>query len=248
MDCDRVAREEILESYLLGRLSEEDRDAFEEHYFECARCFDELQTLQAIQGELRRAGDEFEAKHDASIFRWAPAAGLAAAVVLAVGVVLWMRPLLRRRVYPKRRRAPPPSQAQLPETPRPQAPEPTVAPEPSLEQLARVEPPPYEPLTLRGAPDEATARFQRGMEQYRKADYRGGGRRSSRRCGTGSRCGAHPLLSRNLPSDVGTGQCRDRSASGDDCARRLPLSRRSALVSGEGVSATERSPSPPKHS
>ena len=42
-----------------------------------------------------------------------------------------------------------------------------------LEQLARVDPPPYEPLTLRGAPDEAAARFERGMEQYRKADYRG---------------------------------------------------------------------------
>ena len=32
MDCDRVAREEILERYLAGGLSEEDRDAFEEHY------------------------------------------------------------------------------------------------------------------------------------------------------------------------------------------------------------------------
>ena len=40
----------------MGRLSEEDRDAFEEHYFECARCFDELQTLQAIREELRPCG------------------------------------------------------------------------------------------------------------------------------------------------------------------------------------------------
>ena len=36
MNCGRVTREEIIESYLVGRLSDEDRDAFEAHYFECA--------------------------------------------------------------------------------------------------------------------------------------------------------------------------------------------------------------------
>ena len=48
MDCARVAREEIVEGYLLDRLSEGDREAFEEHCFGCGRCFDELQTLPAI--------------------------------------------------------------------------------------------------------------------------------------------------------------------------------------------------------
>ena len=37
-------------------LSDEDRDAFEEHYFECARCFEELQALQGIRGELSCGG------------------------------------------------------------------------------------------------------------------------------------------------------------------------------------------------
>ena len=32
MNCDRVAREEILENYLMGRLSDEDRDSFEQHF------------------------------------------------------------------------------------------------------------------------------------------------------------------------------------------------------------------------
>jgi len=49
---------------------------------------------------------------------------------------------------------------------------PPVAQEPSLIQLARVDPPPYEPLTLRGAGDEATRRFHRGMKLYERADYR----------------------------------------------------------------------------
>jgi tetratricopeptide (TPR) repeat protein len=172
MDCDRVAREEILESYLVGKLSDEDRDAFEEHYFECARCFDELQTLQAIREELRRPGDEFVVKTTRPFLGWAAVAGLAAAVVLAVGLVLWMRPTLPSGL-PETAKTASPSRAQLPEKPPPREPEPTVASEPTLEQLARVEPPPYEPLTLRGPRDEATVRFQRGMERYRKSEYEG---------------------------------------------------------------------------
>jgi hypothetical protein len=46
MDCTRVAREEIAERYLVGDLSDGDRNAFEEHYFECARCFEELDALR----------------------------------------------------------------------------------------------------------------------------------------------------------------------------------------------------------
>jgi tetratricopeptide (TPR) repeat protein len=166
MDCGRVARDEILESYLLGRLSEPDRDAFEQHYFECARCFDELQTLKAVREELPRVSVESETKTAHPFMRWAPAFGLAAVVVLAVTLVLFMRPS-----SPSPEATKTPSQAQLPEAPKPQQPEPALAPEPSLEQLARVEPPSYEPPKLRGALDEATERFQRGMEHYRKADY-----------------------------------------------------------------------------
>jgi tetratricopeptide (TPR) repeat protein len=171
MDCERVACDEVLEGYLAGSLSEADREAFEEHYFECARCFDELQTLRAIKGELWRTRAEFDANTTRPFFAWASVAGVAAAGVLAVGLVLWMRPLPSR--LPEAAKAPPPSQAQLPEERQPLAPAPTVAPERSLEQLARVDPPGYVPQTLRGSPDEATARFHRGMEQYRKADYAG---------------------------------------------------------------------------
>ena len=171
MDCTRVAREEIAERYVVDGLSDEDRDAFEEHYFECARCFEELAALQAIQAELRQPGAENELSTRPSFIRWAPAAGLAAAVVLAVGVVVWMGPLQpSRRPEPTATEQPSRGQtAELP--PQPQQPGRAVTPEPSLEQLARVEPPRYEPPTLRNAPDEATARFLRGMEHYRKADY-----------------------------------------------------------------------------
>ena len=174
MDCERVAREEIAESYLGGRLNEEDRDAFEAHYFECARCFDELQILNAVRAELQRTGVQFGVANTArQSFRWAAVAGLAAAVVLAIGAVLWMGQPMPSGPNETTTQTQPPSRTEEPAKPQLQSPAPTVASEPSLQQLARLDPPQYEPLTLRGAPDEATARFQRGMEQYRKTDYEG---------------------------------------------------------------------------
>jgi tetratricopeptide (TPR) repeat protein len=172
MDCARVAREEIAERYLVGGLSDEDRNAFEEHYFECARCFEELEALQAIQTELRQpgAGNGPSTGH-LFLPRWAPAAGLAAAILLAISVAVWMRPLQpSRRPEPAFTEQPSPGQpSEAP--PQPQQPGRAVTPEPSLEQLARFDPPRYEPPTLRDVPDEATARFLRGMERYRKAEY-----------------------------------------------------------------------------
>ena len=172
MDCDRAAREEVFESYLADRLSEGDRAAFEEHYFECPRCFDELQTLQAIREELRSHGAEFEGNAARTVPSWAPAAGLAAAVVLAAATTLWMRAPVPSGV-PKETAPPVQSQAESPRRPQPPESGRATVSEPSLEQLARIQPPPYQPLRLRGVPDEATARFQRGMERYRKADYAG---------------------------------------------------------------------------
>ena len=90
MDCDSVAREEIVESYVVGRLSEEDREAFEEHYFECERCFDELRALQIVQAELPQADAESAPRTWRPLLRWA--GGLAAAAVLVVAVGLWIRP------------------------------------------------------------------------------------------------------------------------------------------------------------
>ena len=163
MDCAKVVREEIAERYLVDGLSDEDRAAFEAHYFECARCFDELAALQAIQGELRRPGAEYELGARRSLLRWAPAAGLAAVLVIALGVVVWMRePAITGQPSPGR------TTESVPQSPQPGR---AVTPEPTLEQLARVDPAQYEPPTLRDVPDEATARFLRGMEHYRKADY-----------------------------------------------------------------------------
>src|SRR5262245_22237644 len=91
MDCAGVAREEILEGYLLGSLNAEDREAFEEHYFCCARCFDELQTLRDVRDELQLMRAEPPAPATHALRRWWPFVALAATVVLAVGVTVWVR-------------------------------------------------------------------------------------------------------------------------------------------------------------
>lgn len=182
MDCARVAREQILESYLLGKLSDEDRDAFEEHFFECTHCFDEVRTLQAARKELAngRVGGRANRRH--RLVRWLPA-GLAAGtlpiavapaavVVLVAGAIIWLWSTVSRAPY--RMTNPSPSSQMQSAQPPPGPPEATVfsvSAQPSIEQLGRIDPPPYEPGTLRGPLDEATQRFRRGMARYRNADY-----------------------------------------------------------------------------
>jgi tetratricopeptide (TPR) repeat protein len=48
---------------------------------------------------------------------------------------------------------------------------PTSSKVPSLEELARVEPPPYSEIVLRGAEDEGQEAFRSAMQFYVKGDY-----------------------------------------------------------------------------
>jgi len=141
MDCALVENENLVERYLLGELSGEERVAFEEHFFECEKCFEELENLRAIQAELARSAEEIHAEVPESKPRrmWFLAVGVAAALI-AVGVGL-------RLLTP-----------------------PTELP-PELVELARFEPPSYEPVRLRGAANQAQQRFRTAMESYRTGDY-----------------------------------------------------------------------------
>ncbi len=166
-DCETVEREDILERYLLGRLSEHDRVQFEEHYFECGECFANLQALQAVRRELLKSS----ARDGASrrrMPRWVVPAAVAATLLLAIAASVWMRSSTMESV-PTQTSGTPMTPTASPETP--SSPGPDVGPAPSLDQLARVEPAPYEPATLRGVEDEAMARFRRGMARYRLREY-----------------------------------------------------------------------------
>ena len=52
MNCKEVEERDILQEYLLDRLTESERGEFEKHYFECGACFSQLQTELTAQAEL----------------------------------------------------------------------------------------------------------------------------------------------------------------------------------------------------
>ena len=60
MTCADVKRENIVERYVADELPEKEKELFEEHYFTCPACLDELATMQQIASgvkELAGAGE-----------------------------------------------------------------------------------------------------------------------------------------------------------------------------------------------
>jgi len=165
MNCKEVEEQDIAEQYLLDRLTDPEREGFEKHYFECGTCFSQLQTGLALQTELRRQPAMPARARGASLRRtwvWAPA--FATIVVLFSAGIWWYS---ARNRQPSQQVTLPPSKVS-PEVPV-QAQPPLAAP--SLEELARVEPPPYAGVVLRGAEDEAHETFRHAMQFYVKGDY-----------------------------------------------------------------------------
>ena len=147
MDCVRITDELVMEKYLLGNLSESEREAFEQHFFECDECFARLEALQAAQQALaaRPVSRAFQIEHPQRIRTWGWPVAAAALVVIGLVAVLWW---LMRPPFPR-----------------------TAALSPALAELARIGPPSYEPVRLRGAQDEAQQRFRTAMEFYLTDDY-----------------------------------------------------------------------------
>lgn len=57
MTHEEVGEREIVEKYVRDELSAEDRRAFQEHFFGCDACFDEVQTLERFAGGVRDAAE-----------------------------------------------------------------------------------------------------------------------------------------------------------------------------------------------
>ena len=165
MNCREVEEREIAELYLLDRLTEPERDEFEKHYFECESCFSQLQAGLMVQDELRRqplARSQTGGALQRRMWSWTPA-WVAVALLLAVGI--WW--------YSARRQSSQqvsslPAKANSEVAGQSQPPLPAA---PSLEELARVEPPPYSAVVLRGAEDEVQESFRTAMQSYVKGDY-----------------------------------------------------------------------------
>ena len=148
--CEQTTTSDLAARYVAGQLDPQERNSFEEHYFDCARCFDEVQLQLSLQSAMKSAPVELRnpaaKKH---VKTWVAWSAVAATVVVMASIGFW-----RLRIPS---RAPQPVAAVAPAQPDP------------LELLARVEPPPYQTPALRGASPEP--HFRSGMDQYRQANY-----------------------------------------------------------------------------
>jgi tetratricopeptide (TPR) repeat protein len=145
MDCATVRTESIAERYLRRELAEAEQEAFEEHLVACAGCADELAALCALKAEFERSRGQIvaEAARRPSPWRRPWALALAAVVVVAAGLGIWMRFQQMSELRPE------------------------------LAELARFDPPAYSAVRLRGSEDEAARRFREAMELYATGDWRG---------------------------------------------------------------------------
>ncbi len=78
MDHSYVEEHDLIEAYLAERLSEEERDAFEAHYFSCETCLERLETADGFREGMRQVAAEDLAPAAAAHARLGLLAGLAA--------------------------------------------------------------------------------------------------------------------------------------------------------------------------
>ncbi len=49
MNCETIHAENVAERYMLGHLSDAEQGSFEEHFFECEPCLEQVRLLQGVQ-------------------------------------------------------------------------------------------------------------------------------------------------------------------------------------------------------
>lgn len=168
LTCEDVAVQNLTEKYVAGHLSEAEQAAFEQHYFSCPRCLEELKTCRALQAELVREPQvHATSTRPAPIWRWT---ALAASLLLATATALWLTA--------RNGDVPLPSGARIPAAPTaaPLAPgEPASSPirprADLLADLGRVQAPRYQPPRLRSA-GSIDPHFEQGMSHYAVGRYR----------------------------------------------------------------------------
>lgn len=170
MDCEEIQAAEVVERYVLRELPEDERDAFEQHYFECDRCFAAVRAVEAIRSRLAA-----DAATPARGLRPRQAAwmGIAAALILTAGT-LWLvqRDLREPAVAPSAApESKPPADVTIPSAAAGGEKRTTPDRASLIAELARVEPPEYVLLTMRAG--EAAPLFNEAMVQYARGDFLG---------------------------------------------------------------------------
>ena len=190
--CAWIERDAVFEDYVRDALGPEDRDAFEAHYFECEVCFRKVQTHQAMRDELAALPAEADAAQPVAGWQWRwVLVPLAGSLVLVAAAALWFSsappavPEATVAIAPAAQPpvaahpAEPPEPGQTPQTVAPRTPaskstsQPAAPPVVALSVLARVAPPLYVPVALRGPRDEAAEAFDAAMRLYASGDYAG---------------------------------------------------------------------------
>lgn len=103
---------ELAEAYVGGRLAPAEADAFEEHFFACAECWDDVQTLQKFRDGVRDI--TMNGRQEApSPWKWAFAVAAVALIAFASWTLLVQIPRLESqlaaaRVVPAPAPGPPP--------------------------------------------------------------------------------------------------------------------------------------------
>jgi hypothetical protein len=148
MNCDEVQAGDIIERYLARQLSEAELGEFEEHYFKCPRCFEDVELLTSLREELRLQ----PRKPRRVEYQWWAAA--AAGLALIAGGAWWqLRPRPAVQLVAHRAVAQPAANRNA-----------------ELELLARIDPPHYAQPVLRAG---SLGSFHEAMQRYAGADYQG---------------------------------------------------------------------------
>ena len=108
MDCSHVTEHHVADRYVLGQLTAEEAEGFEDHYMSCDTCLDELDRAEVMARGFKRMGAEETAKAavvaaaGAGWWRrhrtWIPLAAVAVVAALAVPILLPRAPQGSNRV------------------------------------------------------------------------------------------------------------------------------------------------------
>lgn len=70
MDHEVATKTHAIERYLLGEMPTSERDAFEEHYFACAECAEEIRSASSLMHDMKAALREFQTAPKTSPSGW----------------------------------------------------------------------------------------------------------------------------------------------------------------------------------
>jgi phage FluMu protein Com len=160
-NCTGAPADQYIEEYLQGTLPEGEAVTFEEHYFECPVCLAHVETLQAVQRQLRSQPRPALRKPIPWPIRFTAIAAIAATLIAAVFT------------YYSKHQQKQPAVATLP-APHVQQPGPTAPPQPpslatrAASQLADLALPAFRLPNLRG--QSGNPLFEAGMSAYVSQD------------------------------------------------------------------------------